>query len=243
MNRYTPDTFFNGSIIIRQNSSGYRFSIDAVLLADYARPKPLDTIVDLGTGSGIIPLILAHRYPETCYIGIEIQKELADLAQRNVQDNAMQERIKIICQDMISINRIGSGPVDMVISNPPYRKPGSGRINPDSQRAVARHEIKITLDGVVKTANRLLRTAGRFISIYPAERITDLLVTMRLAGIEPKQLRVIHSRIGEEAKLLLIEGVKGGRPGVKIAPPLFIYKNDDDYTDEVEKMFLPDVSA
>ncbi len=240
MNKFTPDTFLNGSIIIRQNSSGYRFSIDAVLLADYIRPKPLDTIVDLGTGSGIIPLILAHRYPETEYIGIEIQKDLADLAQRNVQENALQERIKIICRDMTLITgKTVSGPVDMVISNPPYRRPGSGRINPDSQRAVARHEIKITLDGIVKTANRLLRTAGKFILIYPAERITDLLVTMRLAGLEPKQLRVIHSRKGGEAKLVLIEGVKGGRPGIKIAPPLFIYKNKIDYTDEVEKMFFP----
>ena len=240
MKKFAPDTFFNGNIVVKQEKKGYRFSIDAVLLSDFVKPKPHDIIADLGTGSGIIPLILAHRYPETDYIGIEIQKELADLAIQNVLDNNLQDRIRIVCRDMksVDINMI-SGPVDIVVCNPPYHKPGSGRINPDSQRAVARHEIKVTLDGVLETANRLLRTAGRFLCIYPAERLTDLMATMRRVGVEPKQLRIIHSRTGEGARLLLMEGMKGAQPGIKIAPPLYVYKDRHDYTDEVGKMFIP----
>lgn len=240
MSKFAPDTFFNGNIVVKQGKNGYRFSIDAVLLSDFLKPKQFDMIADLGTGSGIIPLILAHRYPETRYIGIEIQKELADLAMQNVRDNALQDRIRIVCQDMktVDMNMI-SGPVDIVVCNPPYHRPGSGRINPDSQRAVARHEIKVTLDGVLETANRLLRTAGRFLCIYPAERLTDLVATMRRVGVEPKRLRMIHSRIGEAARLILMEGMKGAQPGIKIAPPLYVYKNRHDYTDEVEKMFMP----
>jgi len=129
------------------------------------------------------------------------------------------------------------GPVDLVISNPPYRKSGSGRINPDSQKALARHEIHVTLEDVVRTARRLLRTAGRFVVVYPAERLTGILTRMRCAGIEPKQLCMIHSGRKTPAKLMVVEGVRGGRPGMKIAPPLIIYGEDGTYTPAVEKMF------
>ena len=240
MNKYPPDTFFNGQIIARQEKSGYRFSIDAVLLADYTTAHPNEIVVDLGTGCGILPLILAFRYPEAQFIGIEIQSTLADLAARNVSENAMSDKIRIICQDMKSIQQnLIPGPVDLVVTNPPYRKQDSGKINPNPQRAVARHEIKITLEEVVKTAVRLLRPGGRFTTIYPAERLADLMFRMQSDGIEPKKIRTIHSRNGAEAKLVLTEGVKGGRAGVDIAPPLIIYQEDGTYTGEVEEMFSP----
>ncbi len=237
MNRYTADTFFNGRIKVRQDKSGYRFSIDAVLLANFVRVRPKNTVVDLGTGCGIIPLILAVRNPDAGFFGVEIQPALAELAEKNVKDNLLEEKIKIIHQDMQSITMdMISGPVDLVVSNPPYRKVFSGRVNPCLQRAVARHEIKINLKELLETAGRILRPAGRFFTIYPAERTIDLMAEMRETGIEPKRIRSIHSTLGTEARLILMEGLKGGRSGVTIENPLIIYK-DKEYTDEVEKMF------
>jgi len=240
MKSKTPDTFLNGRIKVKQERSGYRFSIDSILLACHAGPHPGDKVLDLGTGCGIIPLILAYREPNLNIFGIEVQKELADIAGSNVEENHMGDIITILCKDMKELkNDMISGPVDLIISNPPYRKVESGRINPDMQRAVARHEIKISLDDITATVRRVLRTAGRFVTIYSAERITDLLTHMRSAGIEPKFLRMIHSNIETEAKLIIVEGIKGGRPGVKIGPPLLIYDERGAYIQEVEEMFLP----
>ena len=240
MKSKTPDTFLNGRIKVKQDRFGYRFSIDSILLACHALPRSGDKVLDLGTGCGIIPLILAYREPNLKIFGIEVQKELADIADSNVEENHMGDIITILCKDMKELkNDMISGPVDLIVSNPPYRKAESGRINPDMQRAVARHEIKVSLDDITATVRRILRTAGRFVTIYSAERITDLLTHLRSAGIEPKFLRMIHSGIKTEAKLVLVEGIKGGRPGVKIGPPLIIYNEKGAYTQEVEEMFLP----
>ena len=240
MTSLTTDTFFNGRIRVKQSRSGYRYSIDAVLLAAQTRPRPDDKVLDLGTGCGIIPLILAYRHPKIKVYGIEVQKDLAAVAALNVEENRMEDRINIYCRDMKTIKHdMTSGPVDLVVSNPPFRKAESGRINPDRQRAVARHEIKATLYDVVETARRMLRTSGRFIMVYLAERMTDILNQMRSVGIEPKTLRMIHSGRDTEAKLILVEGKKGGRPGLKVGPPLIIFHKDGSYSDEVEEIFRP----
>jgi len=238
--KFTEDTFFNGRLNVRQHRAGYRYSIDAVILAACAEPGSTDRIVDLGTGCGIIPMILAFRYRDVRIYGIEIQAELADIAEINIETNQMDDRIQIIKGDMKSLHyRMLDGPADLVLSNPPYRKVDTGRINPDKMRAVARHEITITLDDVVNIAKSLLKTAGKFVVIYPAWRMTDLLICMRQGGIEPKKLRSVHSRFGDEARLVVVEGIKGGRPGLVIEQPVYIYKEEDVYTDEIEKMFLP----
>lgn len=240
MSSLTTGTFFNGRIRVYQDRSGYRFSIDAVLLAYHARPRPGDIIIDLGTGCGIIPLIMAYRNPDINIFGVEIQKELADIAALNVEKNDMSGCITILCQDMKRLKHDAvSGPVDLVLSNPPYRKTRSGRINPDQQRAVARHELEITLYDVVTTAYRMLKVSGKFLTIYPAERMTDIITEMRSVGIEPKSLRIIYSYRDSEAKLIFLEGIKGGRPGLKIAPPLIIYNKNGSYTEKIKKMFLP----
>lgn len=240
MNLLTTDTFFNGRVQVKQNRYGYRFSIDAVLLAWHTEPRPDDTIVDLGTGCGIIPIILAYRHPGIRVYGIEVQADLADIARLNVQENNMNDRIFIRCMDMKTLNHdVTSGPVDLIVCNPPFRKMLSGRINPDQERAIARHEIKTTLHDVIKTARNMLRTLGRFVIVYPAERMTDILSQMRAFGIEPKWIRMIHSEKNTDAKLILIEGKKEARPALKIAPPLIIYRKNGAYTNEVEKMFNP----
>jgi tRNA1Val (adenine37-N6)-methyltransferase len=238
MEDFTTDTFFRGRIRIKQYRYGYRFSIDAVLLAHHTRLHAGDRVVDLGTGCCIIPLILAYRYPDIKVYGVEIQDELARLAVFNVQENGMDSRISVLCEDLKTLTPdIISGPVDVVVSNPPYRKAQSGRINPDQQRAVARHEIKVTLHDIVEASRRLLHTSGRFVTIYPAERTADVLIQMRSVRIEPKFIRMIHSGPSTDAKLVLVEGIKGGQPGIKIAPPLTIYQEDGSYTDEVKNIF------
>ncbi len=232
-----PESLFHGRLKILQKAEGYRFSIDAVILGHHIPLGDMDMGVDLGTGCGIIPLILAHRNSSARLYGIEIQKDLADLAARNVRLNHMEHRITIVHGDMRDFRSyLEPGVVDVVFSNPPYRKMLSGRINPDSERAVARHEIKGTLSDVVSVAEKLLRPSGRLWVIYPAERIGDLLAQMRACRLEPKRLRLVHSRPDSDAELVLAEGRKQGKAGLKVVPPLIVHKEDGGYTDELKEM-------
>jgi tRNA1Val (adenine37-N6)-methyltransferase len=236
----TTDTFFGGKLRIKQEAEGYRFSIDAVLLAHHVSPRAGERLLDLGTGCGIIPLILAYRNPEITAIGIEIQNELADLAISNVNANQMRNRITVLHLDMRDLKpAMIDGPADVVVCNPPYRSQNSGRLNPDAQRAIARHELKVSLIDVLETARRVLRTDGRFLTIYPAQRVAELLFQMHLAGIEPKFMRAIHSRLEEKARLILIGGKKGAQTGMTIDPPLIIYAEEGGYSKEVQRMFEP----
>jgi len=235
---FTNDTFFNGKLVVRQHRTGYRYSIDAIILSHSIKARPGERVLDLGTGCGIVPIISAFQFPEVLFYGVEIQPELAEVAGANVTANHMEERIHIVQQDLktLEANQF-KAPMDIVVSNPPYRRVSSGRINPNAQKAVARHEIKTTLEEVVAAAGRILKTAGKFIVIYSAERLTDLLFTLRAARIEPKYLRCIHSKQDAEAKLVLLEGVKMANPGMKIAAPLVIYADDGSYSAEVAAMF------
>ena len=240
MTETTTDAFLSGRLQVTQPRGGYRFSIDAVLLAHHVKPAARQKVVDLGSGVGIIPLLLAYRHPRIQVCGIEIQAELSELAVRNAVLNQMADRIAQRCGDMrsVGVKWIG-GSADWVICNPPFRRCMSGRLNPKRQKAIARHEIKVNLSEIVDTARRMLRLGGRFSTIYPVERLTDVLVAMRSAGIEPKILRLVQSRQSREAKLFLVEGKKGGRSGVCIRPPLIVYQSEGVYSREVAKMFEP----
>jgi tRNA1Val (adenine37-N6)-methyltransferase len=237
MPQNTTDTFFDGALSVVQSRTGYRFSIDAVLLASALEPKAGQTVVDLGTGCGIIPLILAYRHPDIRLYGVEIQTDLAELACTNAAQNRMTDRIHIVPADIRQL-KAGQvdGPVDLVVCNPPFHRAQSGRLNPNPQRAIARHEIHLNLEQLLSSVRRILRTGGRFATIYPAERMVDLFSTMRGAGIEPKQMRAIHSRRPEGAKLILAQGVMRGNPGMSVDPPLVIYTADGTYTGEVQQM-------
>ncbi len=238
MDGVTRDSFFNGRIRLQQHGRGYRYSIAAVILASAVHPRPGETVVDLGTGCGIIPLILAFRQPEVRIWGVELQAELSALAQENVRENDLAARVTVVCADMRDLHpaRVG-GPVDRVVSNPPYRPGGSGRVNPDPQRALARHEIAVRLPEVVRAAARLLKTGGRFTTIYTAGRTAELLSHMRAERIEPKRLRGIHSAQDQDARLVLVEGIRAGGPGMVIVPPLIVYDADGRYTEEIQAMF------
>ncbi len=236
----THDTFLNGLLHIAQPGSGYRYSIDAVLLASLPRLKAGQSLLDLGTGCGIIPLILAFRNREVRITGVEVQRELAQLAAMNVLNNSLQDRVRIIHEDLRRLSQdIIGGPVDWIVSNPPYRRAVSGRVNPDTQRALARHEIKVNLHQLISTVKRLLKTGGRFAIIYPSERMVDLFNEMRLAGLEPKWLRCVHSQAEDEAKLILVQAVMGGKAGLKIGRPLVVYDSDGNYSTAVQNMMTP----
>ena len=239
-NDITTDTFFNGRVKVRQSVLGYRFSIDAVLLAAVPKPKPFDTVMDIGTGCGIVPILIAFRNPHTRLFGIELQDELAKIAQNNVCGNHMQDRITILHHDARRLsNDMIDGPVDWIVSNPPYRPACSGRLNPNSERALARHEIHLSLHDLIQASRRFLRTGGRLTMIYPSTRSVDLFCEMRSAGIEPKWIQNIHSRKTDEAKLMLVQGRMGGNPGLEVVSPLIIYGEDGSYTPAVQEMMVP----
>lgn len=238
--QFTEDRFLNGRLFVRQDRLGYRFSIDAVIVAHYLQPSPGDTVVDLGTGCGIIPLIVSFRNPDVRIIGVELVPEVADIAAANVAENGLEKNVSVVCKDMKSLPASPvTGPVAWVVSNPPYRRAFSGRINPDSRRALARHEISVTMPDVIDTARRLLKTGGKLVLIYPTERLGEVISEMRRAGIEAKALRCIHPTMSSDANLAIVEGAKGGRPGMKVLPPLAIYNGAGCYTHEVAAMMRP----
>ena len=239
-NELTADTFFNGRIRIKQQRTGYRFSIDAVLLAHHAAEQPGDHVLDLGTGCGIVALVMAYRRPAAFVYAVEVQRELAELARLNIADNRMQGRIVVLETDLKQLQpAITGGPVDLVVCNPPYRRRGSGKINPNRQRAVARHEIMVNLHEIIQVACRMLNAGGRFVIIYAAERLAEIMMRMRHEGLEPKFIRTVHSHNQAVAKRVIITGIRQGRPGLKIASPLFVYDKNGNYTDAVQQMFNP----
>lgn len=232
------DTLFGGKLQVAQPRTGYRFSIDAVILARSVQPTPGEIVLELGSGCGIVPLIIALRSPKTRIVGVEVQPLLAKIARDNVIANHMQDRVQILEMDMTALRPDAvDGRVKRVVSNPPYRRAASGRVNPDPQRAVARHEIRVTATQVIETAGRMLAVGGRLHLIHTAERLPELLARMQAAGIEPKFLRAIQSGSTTDAKRILLQAVKGGRPGMRIAPPLVIYGETGAYTEEVRRMF------
>jgi tRNA1Val (adenine37-N6)-methyltransferase len=237
MRETTTDRALGGAILVRQHRDGYRFSIDAFLLAGFLQPDPNSAVLDLGSGCGIIPLILARRYAGLTVFGIEIQTELARLANANAVENGMGDRVKIVEGDLRHLKKNDlPQPIALAIANPPFRQCNTGRINPDSQRAIARHEVAVTLAELLATAGRVLDPGGRFATIYPSERLADLLICMRRQRIEPKRLRMIHSERSADAKRLLVEGIKEGRPGLAVLTPLVVYRGPGVYTEEVGEM-------
>lgn len=231
-----PDHFFKGSLTVLQPAAGYRFSVDAVLLAGYAGTAP--RILDLGCGCGIISLLQARRDAQALCYGVEIQPELAFLARRNILINGLDDRITIIQQDMQTLapNQIG-GPLTLVVSNPPFYALGSGRCNPNNMRAYARHEVLITLPGLLAAARRLLVKHGHLALVYATTRLAELFDRMREYDLEPCHLRLVHPHPQAPARLALVTGRKQGHTGLTIAPPLIMYQADGRPAPELNRFF------
>ncbi len=213
------DAVLNGRLRLIQPKNGYRFSIDALLLAEFVSVKPGDVLVDLGTGCGVIPLALLLTRPLKYALGLEIQNELAGQASRNRVINGLSKKMEIVLGDIRHVP-LSEKIADIVTCNPPYRKAHSGRINPDLSKAVARHEILASLEDILGTARRLLKRKGRLAMIYPSERLAHLITRCRLFNLEPKRLQIVYPSLNSSSKLVLMEASLGGRPGVEILQPI-----------------------
>lgn len=233
----TLDTLFQGKLKIVQGREGYRFSLDAVLLARFLSVQGGERIVDLGTGNGVLPLILAFLHASVRVTGLELQAQMARRALNGARLNRLEHRVKILQGDVRAVGEIfAPGTFDAAICNPPYRGLQTGRISPNAEKKVARHEIMGSLGDFLRAGSYLLRVKGRMAIIYPAVRMLHLLDEMRATGIEAKRIRTVHSFRDSEAALVLAEGVKGGRSGVKILSPLIIYDSERRYSLEVASL-------
>lgn len=238
------DTLFQGRIRILQKKGGYRFSLDALLVAAFALPSVGDVILDLGTGSGVIALILAVTRPTARITGVEIQPELAGMAKRTVEMNGLSSRIQIITGDVRDHGELlPRHCFDSCVMNPPYRRLRSGRINPMGEKAAARHELHGTVAAFLATAHHALAPHGRLFTIYPASRLGTLVEEMRAARLEPKRCRFVHSHAGGRGEFALVEGRKGGREELFIEPPLIVYGEGRQYTDEMARILTGLASA
>jgi tRNA1Val (adenine37-N6)-methyltransferase len=234
----TADKLMGGSVLVLQKEKGYRFSIDAILLAHFVDLEGHDSVCDLGTGSAVIPIILSKGNDRVNIAGVEIQDELADMAMRNVRLNDLEHSVRIYKGDVKKIGGLFDGEsFQCVFFNPPYRRMNSGRINPDREKAVARHEIEGTVADFLSAARYLLSEGGSVHVIYPATRSVELIFTMRKMALEPKRMRIVHSNNCSRAQFILAEGIKGGGEELHIMPPLFIYNSDGVYSGEMEAIF------
>jgi tRNA1Val (adenine37-N6)-methyltransferase len=239
----TLDELLHGRLKIFQKASGYRFSIDALLLAHFCQLRQGERVLDLGTGSAIIPLLLVRRWEDVKLFGIDIQEEFVDMAQRSIAHNGLSDRIEICQGDVRDIKaHFEDRSFDAVVLNPPYRRLDSGRINRNNQKALARHELQGTLADFLSAAAYVLKRGSRCYVIYPASRAVELLFRMRKHRLEPKRLRLVHSRADSEGQFVLTEGIKEGGEELAVLPPLFIYEAKGGYTSEMEGLFR-DLSA
>ncbi len=229
---------FNGRLNLYQKKKGYRFSVDSVLLGYFASRKAKGNVADLGTGSGVLPVILARQPKVDRITGIEIQKDLTELAEKNILHNNCRGKVNIKCADIKKISEVFSPEVfDTVITNPPYYSIGAGRVNPDSENAIARHELKGTISDFLTASSFLLKQSGSFYAVYRPARIADLVSEMRKNRIEPKMFQFVHPNKNDPANIVLVEGIKGAGTETKILSPFILYKENGKYTDQANSVF------
>lgn len=227
------DLQVNGYEII-QHPGKFCFGMDAVLLANFARVKIKERALDLGTGTGIIPILLTAKTEGQSFVGLEIQEESADMARRSVAHNHLEEKVEIVTGDIKEAAEI-FGPVsfDVITVNPPYMIGQHGIANASDTKAIARHEVLCTLDDVLRESAKILKPKGRFYMVHRPFRLAEILSKMVVAGIEPKRMRMVHPFLDKEPNMVLIEGLRGGNSRMTVEPPLIVYKEVGVYHDEL----------
>lgn len=236
-NERIDDLQRNGYQII-QNRDGFCFGMDAVLLSGFAKVKPGEKAVDLGTGTGIIPILLEAKNEGIHYTGLEIQEEVADMAARSVALNHLEDKITIVRGDIKEASRLfGAASFDVVTSNPPYMNDSHGLKNPDLPKAISRHEVLCTLEDVTREAARLLRPGGRFYLVHRPHRLIEIITALKNVSLEPKRMKMVHPFADKEANMVLIEAVRGGRSMIKVEAPVVVYKEPGVYTDEIYTIY------
>lgn len=221
-----------------QNPEGFCFGIDAVLLSNFCEIRKDWRVIDLGTGTGIVPILLAGKTQAKEILGVEIQQEVAEMAARSVKLNQLEDRIRIIPKDLNKIlEDMEPYAFDAVTANPPYMNEGGGLLNPESMKAISRHEVKCTLEDVIRVASKLLKDRGHFYMVHRPHRLVDIIYLCRQYKLEPKKLRFVHPNKSRKPNILLLQCVKYGRPELKFMDPLYVYEEDGSYTEEIHRIY------
>ena len=227
----------NGYRII-QKKKGFCFGMDAVLLSGFAQVKEGEVAVDLGTGTGIIPILLEAKTKGKHFTGLEIQEEVAEMAGRSVRLNQLENRVDIVRGDIKEASRLfGKASFDVVTSNPPYMNDNHGLKNPELPKAIARHEVFCTLDDVCREASLLLKSGGRFYMVHRPHRLAEIITALKAYKLEPKRMKLVHPFVDKEANLVLIEAVRGGRSMMKVEAPIIVYREPGVYTQEIYDVY------
>ncbi|MDQ2086366.1 tRNA1(Val) (adenine(37)-N6)-methyltransferase [Herbivorax sp. ANBcel31] len=236
-NERIDDLQYKGLKII-QKEDAFCFGLDAVLVANFTDIKKNDFVVDLGTGTGIIPILIAGKTEAKSILGIEIQEDMAEMAKRSIKLNDIGDRVKIICGDLKkSVDILGSSKFNVIVSNPPYMNAGGGLLSESNTKAVSRHEIFCTLEDVVKASEKLLKPKGQLAMVHRPDRLVDIIWLMRKYSIEPKYMRFVHPSAKKKANLILVKGIKHGRPQLKMMEPLYVYNEHGIFSDEINKIY------
>lgn len=223
---------------IIQNKDGFCFGMDAVLLSGFAQVKQGEAALDMGTGTGIIPILLEAKTEGRHFTGLEIQKTSADMARRSVQLNDLTHKISIVEGDIKeAVSIFGRASFDVVTSNPPYMTGSHGIVNPNLPKAIARHEVLCTLEDVISQAAALLRENGRFYMVHRPFRLAEIMSLMVSYKLEPKRMRLVYPFVDKEPNMVLIEGLKGGRSRITVEKPLIVYREQGVYTDEIYEVY------
>lgn len=227
----------NGYRII-QKKKGFCFGMDAVLLSGFARVKEGESAIDLGTGTGIIPILLEAKTEGRYFTGLEIQEEVAAMAERSVRLNGLEDRVEIVKGDIREASRLfGKASFDVVTSNPPYMNDSHGLKNPDLPKAIARHEVLCTLEDVAREAALLLKPGGRFYMVHRPHRLAEIISVLKEHRLEPKRMKLVHPFVDKEANMVLLEATRGGRSMMKVEAPIIVYRERGVYTEEIYTIY------
>lgn len=230
--------YLDTDLKIIQNKEKFCFGIDAVLLSDFAKAKRNEKVLDIGTGTGIIPILMCAKTEAMHFTALEIQKESADMALRSVRLNNLTEKINVVNGDINDAKELFEySTFNVITCNPPYMTSNHGITNLDDEKAIARHEIKCTLEDVIREGSKLLKMNGRFYMIHRPFRLVEIFNTFTKYGLEPKRMRMVHPYVDKEPNMVLIECLKGGKSRLLVEKPLVVYEKDGEYTDEIYDIY------
>ena len=223
---------------IIQDPARFCFGMDAVLLSGFAKAKRGEKVLDLGTGTGIIPILMAAKTEGESFTALEIQEESADMARRSVTYNHLDEKVNIVTGDIKDASKIfGASSFDVITTNPPYMIGTHGENSPSEAKAIARHEVLCNLDDILRESARLLKPKGRFYMVHRPFRLAEIMSKMVEYKIEPKRMRLVYPYIDKEPNMVLIEGLRGGKSRMTVEPPLIVYKEAGVYTEEIYELY------